>query len=194
MCPVGVELLEYIQEQAGGTTETVSEAPGAYGSYSGGHATGAASYESTSTPAPRPSPEVGVAAWHSPSQSDTGLPPNLHPVVRPYVSPGRSPLGTDLQACCGTHRCLHHWPHTTGRQCWGFGRASSYTDINCLDQGERGAGPSCGALLAQSDLVPEELMLLVTAVPWQIPLRQDLLTQRRGTLWDLRLDLWKLYV
>ncbi len=27
---VGVELLEYIQEQDGGTTETVSEAPGAY--------------------------------------------------------------------------------------------------------------------------------------------------------------------
>ncbi len=28
-----------------------------------------------------------------------------------------------------------------------------------------------------------ELMLLVTAPPWQIPLRKDLLTQRRGTLW-----------
>ncbi len=28
---VGVELLEYVQEQDGGTTETVSEAPGAYG-------------------------------------------------------------------------------------------------------------------------------------------------------------------
>ncbi len=33
---VGVELLEYIQEQDGGTTETVSEAPGAYGGC-GGH-------------------------------------------------------------------------------------------------------------------------------------------------------------
>ncbi len=28
---VGVELLEYVQEQDGGTTETVSENPGAYG-------------------------------------------------------------------------------------------------------------------------------------------------------------------
>ncbi len=30
-CSVGVELLKYVQEQDGGTTETVSEAPGAYG-------------------------------------------------------------------------------------------------------------------------------------------------------------------
>ncbi len=39
-----------------------------------------------------------------------------------------------------------------------------------------------------------ELMLLVTAPPWQIPLRKDLLTQRRGTLWYPRPDLWKLHV
>ncbi len=37
-------------------------------------------------------------------------------------------------------------------------------------------------------------MLLVTAPPWQIPLRKDLLTQRRGTLWHPRPDLWKLHV
>ncbi len=46
---VGVELLEYIQEQDGGTTETVSEAPGAYGGCGGGHAAGAAPYETAST-------------------------------------------------------------------------------------------------------------------------------------------------
>ncbi len=39
-----------------------------------------------------------------------------------------------------------------------------------------------------------ELMLLVTAPPWQIPLRKDLLTQRQGTLWHPRPDLWKLHV
>ncbi len=42
---VGVELLEYVQEQDGGTTETVSEAPGAYGSCGGGHTAGAVPYE-----------------------------------------------------------------------------------------------------------------------------------------------------
>ncbi len=39
-----------------------------------------------------------------------------------------------------------------------------------------------------------ELMLFVTAPLWQIPLRKDLLTQRRGTLWHPCLDLWKLYI
>ncbi len=43
---VSAELLEYVQEQDGGTTETVSEAPGAYGGCSGGHTAGAAPYES----------------------------------------------------------------------------------------------------------------------------------------------------
>ncbi len=35
-----------------------------------------------------------------------------------------------------------------------------------------------------------ELMLLVTAPPWQIPLRKDLLTQRQGILWHPHPDLW----
>ncbi len=39
-----------------------------------------------------------------------------------------------------------------------------------------------------------ELMLLATAPPWPIPLRKDLLSQRRGTLWHPRPDLWKLHV
>ncbi len=39
-----------------------------------------------------------------------------------------------------------------------------------------------------------ELMLLATAPPWPIPLRKDLLSQRWGTLWHPRPDLWKLHV
>ena len=39
-----------------------------------------------------------------------------------------------------------------------------------------------------------DLTLLATAPPWPIPLRKDLLTQRRGTLWHPRPDLWKLHV
>ncbi len=42
-CSVGVELLEYDQEQHGGPTESVSEAPGAYGGCGSGHAAGASS-------------------------------------------------------------------------------------------------------------------------------------------------------
>ncbi len=83
-CSVSVELLECVQEQDGGTTEIVSEAPGEYGGCGGSHAAGAAPYETASTLAPWPSPEVGVAERHS------GLPPNLHPMVRPFISSGRS--------------------------------------------------------------------------------------------------------
>ncbi len=103
---VGVELLEYIQEQDGGTTETVSEAPGAYGGCGGGHAAGAAPYETASTLAPWPSPEVGVAERHAEGPSHSSLPPNLHPVVRPFIPSGRSAPGTGLQASCGLHRRL----------------------------------------------------------------------------------------
>ncbi len=39
-----------------------------------------------------------------------------------------------------------------------------------------------------------KLMLLATAPPWQIPLRRDLLSQSRGTLWHPRPDLWNLHV
>ncbi len=39
-----------------------------------------------------------------------------------------------------------------------------------------------------------ELMLLATAPPWPIPLRKDLLSQRRRTFWHPRPDLWKLHV
>ncbi len=107
-CSVSVELFEYVQKQDSGPTETVSEAPGAYGSCSGCHAARTASYETASILAPWLSPEVGVAAWHSPGPSYTGLPPNLQSVVRPCVSPGRSAPGTGLQACCGLHGCLYH--------------------------------------------------------------------------------------
>ncbi len=103
---VGVELLEYVQEQDGGTTETVSEAPGAYGGCVGSHTAGAAPYKTASTLAPWPSPEVGVAEWHAVGLSHSSLPPNLHPVVRPFVPSGRSAPGTGLQARCGLHGCL----------------------------------------------------------------------------------------
>ncbi len=103
---VCVELLEYVQEQDGGTPETVSEAPGAYGGCGGSYAAGAAPYETASTLAPWPSPEVGVAERHAAGPSHSSLPPNLHPVVRPFVPLGRSAPGTGLQARCGLHRCL----------------------------------------------------------------------------------------
>ncbi len=63
-------------------------------------------YETALTLAPWPSPEVGMAARHAPGPSHSGLPTNLHPMVRPFVSSGRSAPGTGLQAGCGLHGCL----------------------------------------------------------------------------------------
>ncbi|KAG1927500.1 hypothetical protein F2P79_024219 [Pimephales promelas] len=56
------------------------------------------------------------------------------------------------------------------------------------DQGGRGAGHFGCAVLAHPRIV------LATAPPWPIPLRKDLLSQRRGTLWHPRSDLWRLHV
>ncbi len=39
-----------------------------------------------------------------------------------------------------------------------------------------------------------ELILLMTAPPWRIPLRKDLLSQGLGTIWHPRPDLWNLHV
>ncbi len=114
---VGVELLEYVQEQAAAPLKQVSKAPGACGGFSGGHTAGAAPYETASTLAPWPSPEVGVAERHAAGPSHSSLPPNLHPVVRPFIPSGRSAPGTGLQAHCGLHGCLHQCLHHVQRAC-----------------------------------------------------------------------------
>ncbi len=69
-CPSSADLPEFLQRQECGTTETVSEAPGAYGIRSCSHAAWIASYETTSALAKLPGPEVGMApqlGWVSPS-------------------------------------------------------------------------------------------------------------------------------
>ncbi len=47
-----------------------------------------------------------MAERHGVGPSHSSLPPNLHPVVRPFVPLGWSAPGTGLQACCGLHGCL----------------------------------------------------------------------------------------
>ncbi|XP_067257258.1 receptor-type tyrosine-protein phosphatase eta-like [Chanodichthys erythropterus] len=88
--PVGVDLPEYAQAQDSGPTETLSEAPGAYGI---SHAARIAPYEAASTLAPRPGPEMGVIARYAPGPRDTELPSYPHPVVGPLIPEGRSARG-----------------------------------------------------------------------------------------------------
>ncbi len=77
-----------------------------------------------------------MAARHAPGPSHTGLLPNLHPVIRSFVSLGRSTPGTGLQACCGLHGCL---PHRLGGHVQRLAVSGLWTGlqlhwhINCLE-------------------------------------------------------------
>ncbi len=80
-CSVNAEMPGVSPAQEGGSTETFSEAPGAYGILSRYHAARIASYETASALAPRPSPEVGMAPRHIPGLTHPVLPSHLQPMV-----------------------------------------------------------------------------------------------------------------
>ncbi len=82
-CPSSAELPEFLQRQACGTTETVSEAPGAYGIRSCSHAARIASYETTSALATLPGPEVGMAPRYTASRYLQAVSPLPQPLDRP---------------------------------------------------------------------------------------------------------------
>ncbi len=107
-CSVSAELLQDLIRQDGGSTETLSEAPGAYGCSCGDSSARSAPYETASALALWPNPEVGVETRHLPGSDYTGLPQDLQAVVRSLVPSGRSAPGAGIQACCGIHRCLDH--------------------------------------------------------------------------------------
>ncbi len=354
-CSVNAEMPGVSPAQEGGSTETFSEAPGAYGILSRYHAARIASYETASALASRPSPEMGMAPRHIPGLTHPVLPSHLQPMVGSCLSSGRSSPRASIQArCCfnrrlchglgghvqrarsrgaldrapaavayqlprvagsiacsaplqnaatreaytgpfGQHcdRCVHQPPgrstlpshvatrppsppleseasevasrrscprraqscsrraltsaRPSGRmatpprgtqlletlrgrsgrpvclpghvslpvvflpvrgdpryRCAGMQLASGLTQI-CVSpsepsrtdpvqgQGGRGASPLGAPYWPNRTWFPE-LMLLATAPPWQIPLRRDLLSQRGGTLWHPRPDLWNLHV
>ncbi len=107
-CSVGAELLQDLIRQDGGSTETLSEAPRAYGCSCGDSPARSAPYETALALALWPNPVVGVETRHSPGSDYTGLPQDLQAVVRSLVSSGRSAPGAGIQTCCGIHRCLGH--------------------------------------------------------------------------------------
>ncbi len=107
-CPSSAELPEFLQRQECGTTETVSEAPGAYGIRSCSHAARVASYETTSALATLPSPEVGMAPRYTSSKHHSAVSPLLQPLDGPCLSTGRGAPRTSVPACCCHNRCLQH--------------------------------------------------------------------------------------
>ncbi len=107
-CSVDAELPGVFPAQESGSTETLSEAPGAYGIRSRCHAAQIASYETASALASRPGPEMGMATRHVPGLSHPILPSDLRPVVGSCFSPGRSSPSASLQSYCCINRCLCH--------------------------------------------------------------------------------------
>ncbi len=107
-CPSSAELPEFLQRQECGTTETVSEAPGAYGIRSCSHAAQIASYETTSALATLPGPEVGMAPRYTASRYLPAVSPLPQPLDRPCLSTGRGAARNIVPAYCCHNRCLQH--------------------------------------------------------------------------------------
>ncbi len=107
-CSVNAEMPGVSPAQEGGSTETFSEAPGAYGILSRYHAARIASYETASALASRPSPEMGMAPRHIPGLTHPVLPSHLQPLVGSCLSSGRSSPRASIQArCCFNRRLCH---------------------------------------------------------------------------------------
>ncbi len=107
-CPSSAELPEFLQRQECGTTETVSEAPGAYDIRSCSQAARIASYETTSALATLPGPEVGMAhlgsSWSRGGYTASGYHPAVsllpQPLDGPCLSTGRgAPRSQFLPVC-----------------------------------------------------------------------------------------------
>ncbi len=107
-CPSSAELPEFLQRQECGTTETVSEASGAYGIRSCSHAARIASYETTSALATIPGPEVGMAPRYTASRYLPAVSPFPQPLDRPCLFTGRGAPWTSVPAYCCHNRCLQH--------------------------------------------------------------------------------------
>ncbi len=107
-CPSSAELPEFLQRQECGTTETVSEAPGAYGIHSCSHAARVASYETTSALATLPSPEVGMAPRYTSSEHHPAVSTLPQPLDGPSLSTGRGSPRTRVPAYCCHNRYLQH--------------------------------------------------------------------------------------
>ncbi len=107
-CPSSAELPEFQQRQECGTTETVSEAPGAYGIRSCSQAARIASYETTSALATLPGPEVGMAPRYTASGYHPAVLLLPQPLDGPCHSTGHGAPRTSVPAYCCPNRCLQH--------------------------------------------------------------------------------------
>ncbi len=94
------------------------------------------------------------------------------------------------EATLGTDALAHSWPR--GLRKYAFPPVSLLAQTLCKIREDEEQVLLVAPYWPNRTWFPE-LMLLATAPPWPIPLRKDLLSQRRGTLWHPRSDLWKLH-
>ncbi len=134
-CSVNAEMPGVSPAQEGGSTETFSEAPGAYGILSRYHAARIASYETASALASRPSPEMGMAPRHIPGLTHPVLPSHLQPMVGPCLSSGVPLEQVSRHVVVSTDASATGW----GAMCNGYAAAGLWTGpqlqwhINCLE-------------------------------------------------------------
>ncbi len=95
------------------------------------------------------------------------------------------------EATLSTDALAHSWPR--GLRKYAFPPASLLAQTLCKIREDEEQILLVAPYWSNKTWFPE-LMLLATAPPWPIPLRKDLLSQRWGTLWHPRPDLWKLNV
>ncbi len=95
------------------------------------------------------------------------------------------------EATLGTDALAHSWPR--GLRKYAFPPVSLLAQTLCKIREDEEQVLLVAPYWPNRTWFPE-LMLLATAPPWPIPLRKDPLSQRRGTLWHPRPDLWKLHV
>ncbi len=100
-----------------------------------------------------------------------------------FFSLSEGTLGTDALACS--------WPR--GLRKYAFPPVSLLAQTLCKVREDEAQVLLVAPYWPNRTCFPE-LMLLATAPPWQIPLRRDLLSQRGGTLWHPRPDLWNLHL
>ncbi len=104
--PISVELPEILQGQDGGTTETISEAPGAFGIRSHGYGVWIAPYETISALVAQPSPKMGMAPWYTWRDHHADVLTHIQPLIRPCLSTGWGALRTSVPACSCHDTCL----------------------------------------------------------------------------------------
>ncbi|KAL0160303.1 hypothetical protein M9458_044028, partial [Cirrhinus mrigala] len=91
----------------------------------------------------------------------------------------------------GTNALAHSWPRALRK--YAFPPVTLLAQTLCKVREDEKEVLLVAPFWATRTWFPE-LMLLTTASPWRIPLRQDLLSQGLSTMWHPCPDLWNLYV